>query len=140
MWPADHDALAPARLTRPASLRTAADAFRAVGEELAQATVEILRLAHLDHDGRLIAIDEQTGNHDMLNVATARIIRAACSRGTRQLLIAHNHPSGDPTPSRADRIATRDLAALLRLVEIELVDHLVIARGGVSSFRRMGLL
>ena len=140
MWLADNDAFTPGLPHMPANLRTAADAMRLIGDELAKATVEILRLAHLDRNGRVIAIDEQRGNRDMLDIAVDEIIRTACSRTTRRLLIAHNHPSGDPTPSLSDKIATRRLAEMLRLIEIDLIDHLVVGRGGVTSFRRMGFL
>jgi DNA repair protein RadC len=121
-------------------LRTAADAVTLFGEELRTAPVECLRLAHLDRGGALIALTGRSGGHDALPLSLNRIVREAFAHDSRRLLVAHNHPSGDPTPSHSDRIATRRLAELLRLLGIELVDHLVFARGGVSSFRQLGLL
>ncbi|RYD55748.1 MAG: hypothetical protein EOP60_05755 [Sphingomonadales bacterium] len=56
------------------------------------------------------------------------------------VVMAHNHPSGDSTPSVADREATRMLARALDGLGIRLLDHLVVTRNGVSSFRAMGLL
>lgn len=104
------------------------------------APVEKLRLVHLERDGRLIAITEEIGGRDLILFRLGDIIRDVCTLQTQRVLVAHNHPSGDPKPSRADRYATRRLAELLRLLEIELVDHLIFARDGVASFRGMGLL
>lgn len=138
MWHAD--AFAEVQPFESSRLHTVADAIRIVGDGLAQATSEILRLVHLDNAGGLIAIEEQHGGDDALSIVAADIVRSVCWRGTRQLLIAHNHPSGDPTPSHADRLATRRLAELLRTLDIAMVDHLVLARQGIASFRAMGLL
>lgn len=121
-------------------LRTVADAVALLGEGLRSAPVERLRLAHLDDNGTLIAMTEQTGDHHMLPLRLRDIAGEAFARQSQRLLIAHNHPSGDPTPSRADLEGTRRLAELLRPLEIALVDHLVIARDGVTSFRQLGLL
>jgi DNA repair protein RadC len=135
MTPADQIAT-PARFR----LRTAADAVTLFGEELRTAPVECLRLAHLDGAGALIALTGRSGGQGALPLALDRIVREAFVHDSRRLLVAHNHPSGDPTPSHADRIATRRLAELLRLLGIDLIDHLVFARGGVTSFRQLGLL
>lgn len=129
-------------LPTPASsrLRTAADAVALLGEGLRASPIERLRLAHLDHDGMLIAMTEQAGDPHALSLKLRHIVGQAFAHGSRRLLIAHNHPSGDPMPSRADLDGTRRLAELLRPLEIALVDHLVFARGGVTSFRQLGLL
>lgn len=95
---------------------------------------------HLRTDGYFIALAEQSGGLDMIPLSLGNIVRDVCRFHTRRVLLAHNHPSGDPTPSNADRLATQRLAELLRLLEIELVDHLIFARDGVTSFRQLGLL
>ena len=56
------------------------------------------------------------------------------------IIVAHNHPSGDPTPSRADIAMTRDVANAARALGIAVHDHLVIGRGGHASFKSLGLL
>lgn len=111
-----------------------------LGGTLGAAEREHLCIAHLDWNGSLIALTEQVGGHDALSLALDWIARDALIRESSRLLIAHNHPSGDPAPSKADRMATRRLAELLRMLGIELVDHLIFARGGVNSFRQLGLL
>jgi DNA repair protein RadC len=125
---------------RPPRVLTAADAVLVLGNALNTAEREHLRIAHLDREGSLIALTEQPGGCDALSLALDRIARDALLRESHRLLIAHNHPSGDPAPSKADRTATRRLAELLRMLGIELVDHLIFARGGVTSFRQLGLL
>lgn len=132
--------LALADRSRLRRLETAADAVRLFGGDFANTSTETLCLAHLDREGVLIALTEQSGGHDALSVAVGQIIRETCAHGTCRLVIAHNHPSGHPTPSYADRVATRRLAEVMRALGIELVDHLVFARDGVTSFRGLGLL
>lgn len=60
--------------------------------------------------------------------------------GASGFLLVHNHPSGDPRPSRQDIGATRSLAAVARVMEFEFLDHLVIAGNAATSMRRAGLI
>jgi DNA repair protein RadC len=60
--------------------------------------------------------------------------------GSAGIILAHNHPSGDSTPSESDCRATRRLACAAEALDCAIVDHLVFAGGDCSSFRRMGLL
>lgn len=57
-----------------------------------------------------------------------------------QFAMVHNHPSGDPSPSKADIAITRDIAAALKALDIALHDHLIIGREKHASFRGLGLL
>lgn len=124
----------------PPTIRSAADAAQLFGRDFAARQREMLYVVHLDAAGRLIALARQHGAHDRLPLIMADLVRDVCRLASRRLLIAHNHPSGDPRPSAADRLATRRLAEMMRLLDIELVDHLVFAQNGVASFRAMGLL
>lgn len=121
-------------------IRSAADALRLCGDELAKRAHETLRVLHLDRDNRLIAMTEQEGCANGLPISLGRVVREAAHHRSRRLLIAHTHPSGDPTPSLDDHVATRRIAELLRSIKVELVDHLILARSGVFSFRGAGLL
>jgi DNA repair protein RadC len=69
-----------------------------------------------------------------------RIVKRALDLGATAMIVAHNHPSGDPTPSAADADATRQLGNAARSVGIELVDHLILARGHWVSLRDHGLV
>jgi DNA repair protein RadC len=68
------------------------------------------------------------------------VFRAAMAHGAAALLLAHNHPSGDPRPSREDRDLTRTLVESGRLLDIPVYDHVVVAAEGYFSFREAGLI
>ena len=102
---------------------------------------ESLRVAHLDRERRLIGVRLFYSNLcDSVAFPLRTIIHDALELGTAGLLVAHNHPSGDPTPSRDDLVATRALAALARPLGIKLHDHLIFAEGRSRSLYAMGLL
>lgn len=124
----------------PPTIRSPADAAPLFGQHFAIGRREVLYALHLDAEGRVLAIGRQEGGHDRLPLVVAEIVRDACRLETRRLLLAHNHPSGDPRPSAADRIVTAQLSEMMRLLEIELIDHLIFARNGMTSFRGIGLL
>ena len=68
------------------------------------------------------------------------IIVDAAHHGSAGIVLAHNHPSGDPTPSNSDCRATRRLAAAAEALDCAIVDHLVFAGTDCTSFRQLGLL
>lgn len=68
------------------------------------------------------------------------IMRRAIELGASALIVVHNHPSGDPAPSHSDTETTRRLAAAAELMGLRLHDHLIVARSGYSSFKRLGVL
>lgn len=68
------------------------------------------------------------------------VFKPAIRRSAHSVILAHNHPSGDPTPSREDRDVTSRLIQAGRLIGIEVLDHLVIGDGRYTSFRERGLL
>ena len=67
------------------------------------------------------------------------ILRPAVKTGASALVLVHNHPSGDPSPSQADVTMTQTLATACEIVGVALLDHVVVARSGVSSLRELGL-
>jgi DNA repair protein RadC len=108
---------------------------------LAQEKRERIAVAYLDADHAVLAIE--TGPPVFRCAAAlplSKLLRAAIRHGAAALLVAHNHPTGDPTPSMADIRATRHLAEATRAIGVRLLDHLVIARGGSRSLRLMGML
>lgn len=121
-------------------IATAADAWQLLRGGFPCAGTESLRVVHLDRSNRLIAIDRHDGAADRLDVSLRAILIDALAVGTAAVLIAHNHPSGDPTPSMADRTVTGRLATLLAGIEVRLLDHLVFAGARCTSFRQLGLL
>lgn len=105
-------------------------------------TSEMLWVAHVDDRARCIHLGRYgDGDEGAVDVPVRKIIADAARLGSAGLLLAHNHPSGDPTPSAADCHATRRLARAAEAIDLAVVDHLVFAeRGQCQSLRRMGLL
>jgi DNA repair protein RadC len=107
----------------------------------ADAEGELLAVLHLGPGSRLLALTiEEPGSADEVELMVASILRKALRIGAEGLILAHNHPSGDPTPSRADEAATRALAAAAAHVDIRIHEHLVFGGGESCSFRELGLL
>ena len=102
--------------------------------------IEQFRLLFLDAKNRLIADEmQQRGTVDHTPVYPREVVKRALELGASALIMVHNHPSGDPTPSKADIEMTREVQAAAKL-GIAVHDHIVIGRGGHESFRTMGLL
>lgn len=102
---------------------------------------EELRVAHLDADRYLIALRlHRGGQRTNLDFPLRAITQEALMLRTHGLLIAHNHPSGDPSPSRDDIDATNALIQAITPLDILLYDHLIFAGNHCSSLRALGLL
>lgn len=80
------------------------------------------------------------GTLDASVVHPREVFRAAISESAAAVVLVHNHPSGDPTPSREDREVTDQLAAAGRLIGISVLDHVIVGDGRYVSFVEMGLL
>lgn len=109
------------------------------------------RLAHLEHeelwvlllDGRnrlRHAVRAAQGGQHACSLTPADVLRPAVRGAASALVLVHNHPSGDPTPSREDVAMTRAVAAACEVVAIPLMDHVIVARDGASSLLEQGLL
>lgn len=116
------------------------DAFALFGN-LAGETQERVCAVCLDAAGDVLSLRiEELGDYGSAPMPVARILREAVACGASELIVAHNHPGGDPAPSLQDARATRRLAEGAQAVGIRLLDHIVVADGGWISFRLMGLL
>lgn len=103
--------------------------------------IEQFRLLFLDRKNVLIADEaQQRGTVDHTPVYPREVVKRALELGASALIMVHNHPSGDPTPSRADIEMTKLVRDALKAVGIVLHDHLVIGRAGHASFKSLGLL
>jgi DNA repair protein RadC len=78
------------------------------------------------------------GTQDTLLVHAREVFRAAIIAGAAAIILMHNHPSGDPSPSEADIKVTRDLIRAGQLLKIELLDHVIIGADKHSSLRSLG--
>ena len=103
--------------------------------------VEEFRILFLDKRNRLILDERQsTGTIDQAPAYPREVCRRALEVGAVAIILVHNHPSGDPTPSGADIEVTRRIEAAAKMLGIAVFDHLVVTRGRIVSFRSKGLL
>ncbi len=102
---------------------------------------EAVLVLFLDRRNGLVA-DEIVAEGDLTGVRLSprEVLRRALAHDATALILAHNHPSGDSTPSKGDIETTRALADAATALDITLHDHLVLGRGAPFSFRRAGLL
>ena len=108
---------------------------------MARESVEQFRVLFLDTRNRLIADEAQArGTVNHTPVYPREVMRRCLELGATALILVHNHPSGDPTPSRADVEMTAEVKAAAGALGIVLHDHLIIGNGRQLSFRREGLL
>ena len=112
-----------------------------VRSELQHEPREQFRVLFLDRKNQLI-LDERmsVGTVDQAPVYPREIARRALELSASALILVHNHPSGDTTPSRADIDMTREIIDALLPFEIKVHDHLIAGRSGVTSFKSSGLI
>ncbi len=102
---------------------------------------EHFRLLFLDRKNRLIGDEVQArGTVDHTPVYVREVVKRALDLSATALILVHNHPSGDPTPSRADIEMTRDIAKAAAPLGIIIHDHIIVGRGEPASLRALGLL
>ena len=103
--------------------------------------IEQFRVLYLDRKNTLIADEqEEEGTVDHTPVYPREVVGRALELGASAIIMVHNHPSGDPTPSRADIDMTAKVSAAGKSLRVVLHDHIVIGRGQHASFKSMGLL
>jgi DNA repair protein RadC len=108
---------------------------------MARSETEEFRVLFLDRKNCLIADEVQNrGTVDHTPVYPREIIKRALELTASALILVHNHPSGDPTPSKADIQMTREIVTAAKALGIAVHDHLVVGRGGHASFKSLGLL
>ncbi len=119
---------------------TAQDAARLFGPRLAEADGETVAVAYLLDGQRFAALMIVAGSPETIDLPMRRIFAEALRLDAAALILAHNHPSGDPRPSREDIEATRILASIGDRLGIRLLDHLIFAGARTGSLRGLGLL
>ncbi|MFD1696734.1 RadC family protein [Roseibium aestuarii] len=107
---------------------------------MAHADVEEFRILFLDKRNGLIADEvQQTGTIDHTPVYPREVIRRALELSASALILVHNHPSGDPTPSRADIQMTRQIIEIAKPLGVEVHDHIIVGRQGQVSMKGLQL-
>jgi DNA repair protein RadC len=121
-------------------VRSPGDVARILMAEMSHLEQEQFRVVLLDTRNRVVAFETvYQGSLNTSYIRTAEVFRSAVKRNCNALIAAHNHPSGDPTPSPEDVAVTRQLVAAGRLLSIELLDHLVIGQQRFVSLREREL-
>jgi DNA repair protein RadC len=102
---------------------------------------EVFHVLFLDKKNQLLADERMgAGTVDHAPVYPREVVRRALELGASALILAHNHPSGDPTPSAADIDMTKQIVAAAEALRIKVHDHMIVAGDQVASLRALGLM
>ncbi|MBV8287790.1 MAG: DNA repair protein RadC, partial [Hyphomicrobiales bacterium] len=102
---------------------------------------EHFRILFLDKGNHLIADEQhQTGTVDHTPVYPREVVKRALELSATAVILVHNHPSGDPTPSRADIDMTRAIVEVARPLGIAVHDHLIVGKDGHASLKALKLI
>jgi len=139
----DAFALAACLIAEPAAVRPRvacpSDVARIVLPAMGLLEAEQMRVLALDTKSRLMAdVTLYLGTIDACQVRMAEVFREATRRNAASIVLVHNHPSGDRTPSPEDIAVTRSLIQAGRLLDITVADHLIVAGDGYTSLRECG--
>lgn len=121
-----------------ASWQSLLDYLRA---DMAHLTIERVRTLYLNSKNMLIRDEVASeGSIDQAAIYTREIVRRAMDLGAAAIILVHNHPSGDSTPSRQDIAMTRDIIDAAKKFGIAVHDHIIVGKDGFSSMRSAGLI
>jgi DNA repair protein RadC len=116
------------------------DAANLLASRMADALQEELHVLLLNTRHRVMrAVTVYQGNVNSAQIRTAEVFREAIRDNAKSIIVAHNHPSGDTAPSTDDVQVTAALVQAGRLLDIEVLDHLIMGRGGHTSLKERGL-
>ena len=102
---------------------------------------EVFAVLFLDTHHRLIEYAEMfRGTIDGASVYPRELVKEALRHNAAAVIISHNHPSGNPEPSQADKVLTQRLNEALRLVDVRVLDHVIVAGNSTASFAERGLI
>ena len=102
---------------------------------------EVFAVLFLDTQHRLIEYAEMfRGTIDSASVYPRELVKEALRLNAAAVIVSHNHPSGNPEPSRADEVLTQRLKEALALVDVRTLDHIIVAGGSTISFAERGLI
>ncbi|MEY2925561.1 MAG: hypothetical protein RL367_38 [Pseudomonadota bacterium] len=109
--------------------------------DMGHRTTECVRILHLNTKNRLIRDEVMSeGSVDKAYLHTREVIRRAIELGSAAIVLVHNHPSGDPQPSRADISLTREIAEAGKLMGVMVHDHIIVGAHKCLSMKAMGLV
>ena len=108
--------------------------------EISHLDQEEFRTVMLDTKNQLLGIETvYRGSLNASMIRVGEVYKAALRRNSAAIIVCHNHPSGEPDPSPEDVLLTKEIVAAGKLLDVELLDHLVIGQGRWISMREKGL-
>ncbi len=113
---------------------------RILSKEIGYSKNEIFKVVCLDIRGRIVSDTVSQGVLDMSVVHPREVFRIAIDNNASSIIVAHNHPSGDTTPSESDIYTTRRLVESGKILDIEVLDHIIVSKSGYSSLSELGYL
>lgn len=125
----------------PVQIKGPADVFAFLHQRASRELQEVFYVMTLNTQSRVISCQEVT--RGILNsslVHPREVFRLAIAEGAAGIILVHNHPSGDPTPSNDDRSVTRQMVDAGKLLDIPVYDHVIIGSTRYVSFTEAGLL
>ena len=135
------DRIAKGEIKRSIALSSWNDVIAYCRSSMAFADKEQFRILFLDKRNQLISDEvQQTGTVDHTPVYPREVIKRALELHSTAIILVHNHPSGDPTPSADDIAMTQEIRQAAHALSIALHDHIIVGNGTWTSFRREGLL
>jgi DNA repair protein RadC len=138
-----HTLMEQAFLEAPASeiIDTPARAAFFLKARLAGLGYEVFSALFLNAQQRVIAYEELfRGTLTQTSVYPREVVRRALALNCASIILSHNHPSALGQPSRADQILTRELQSALKLIDVQVLDHIIVAGGNTTSMAELGLL
>jgi DNA repair protein RadC len=122
------------------TVRSPADVAQLLMAEMSHLEQEHFRVLYLDTRNRLLGVETvYVGSLNASHIRVGEVFRDAVKRNCAAIIVTHNHPSGDATPSPEDVEVTRQLVAAGKLLDIEVLDHLIIGQQRFVSLRERGL-
>ncbi len=102
---------------------------------------EVFKVIYLNSQNRIIdTVDLEGGTIDSRSVSPREVMESALKHNAAALILVHNHPSGNPTPSRSDEQVTRDLVFAGSIIQVRVLDHIIIGDNKYFSFASEGLI
>src|SRR5881397_933570 len=127
--------------SEPVHIRGPQDVHRFLHERASQELAEVFYVLTLNTQAQVVSAQEVTRRTLNASLVHSReVFRLAIAEGAAGIVVVHNHPSGDPTPSADDRAVTRQLVEAGKLLDIPVYDHVVVGGDRYVSFAEAGLL
>ncbi|MDR2107448.1 MAG: DNA repair protein RadC [Holosporaceae bacterium] len=129
------------KISESAAVMSAAHVVDYYKNALGQAKKEQLRVMFLNNRNKLISEEiMQEGTVNNTAVYPREIVQRALEHGAGAIIMVHNHPSGDPTPSKQDIIMTKMISDIVGKLDIVLLDHIIISKTGTVSLKEQGII